>query len=183
MNELQIIKAQLALERQHVHEVSRACAFAMTKLAERGPTQALAGFREACVDYLVKTLAAFEVREQGYRELLARRFGADDPSRQAAEAALASEGTIRDTLAKLAAAVAKGATSQTWQDYLGYLEGPWSHRRDQLDALFSKQAKITDWRSVWAIDADSIYEERARYARVQATLPPGVDLTATAPHG
>ena len=41
----------------------------------------------------------------------------------------------------------------------------------KLDALLTRSVPVTQWRAVSGIDADSIFAERTRYARVKATLP------------
>lgn len=41
----------------------------------------------------------------------------------------------------------------------------------KLDALLTRNVPVTQWRAVSRIDADSIFAERTRYARVKATLP------------
>jgi len=40
-----------------------------------------------------------------------------------------------------------------------------------LEALLARNVPVTEWRAVSRIDADSIFAERARYARVKAALP------------
>jgi hypothetical protein len=42
---------------------------------------------------------------------------------------------------------------------------------EKLDALLARNVPVTEWRAVSRIDADSIFAERARYARVKAALP------------
>lgn len=42
---------------------------------------------------------------------------------------------------------------------------------EKLDARLVRNLPVTEWRALSRIDADSIFAERARYARVQATLP------------
>ena len=40
-----------------------------------------------------------------------------------------------------------------------------------IDALLTQNLPVTEWRARSGIDADSIFTERARYARVKATVP------------
>jgi hypothetical protein len=99
------------------------------------------------------------------------------------ETAFALPGTSREALAKLETAL--GATGGTdtatrWTDFLRFFSSAWSARRDEIDRLFERQAKISDWRTVSDIDADSIVDERNRYARVKATLPEGIEIQSTA---
>jgi hypothetical protein len=212
MNELELIRAQLSLERQHAAAVSHALSAAAAQGEDR--LTALDAFREASVDYLAWILSRFEEREQVFHDFVRARLSADDASRQTVESAFALRGTSREALAKLEAALGRGtsghgaagheaygapgqgspghvapthgapepgstsSSAARWADFLLFFDGPWSARRDALDKLFAKHARITDWRAVSAIDADSILDERNRYARVRATLPEGVELPA-----
>jgi hypothetical protein len=186
MNEVELIRGQLRVERQHAAEVSRACASALAGAAIQGAdaVAALEAFRQASVDYLVWILTRFEVREQVFHDLLRSRLPAEDPHRQAVEAALALPGTGREALAKLEAALGStgnaDGTAARWTDFLRFFSNSWSTRRDEIDRLFERQAKVTDWRTVSAIDADSIVDERGRYARVQAMLPVGIEIPPAA---
>jgi hypothetical protein len=162
MNEVQLIRAQLTLERQHATEVARA-------LAE---LSAIEPFRQTAVEYLAWVLSRFEERDQVFHDLLRSRFPANDPNRGTAEAALALPGSSRDALAKLETALESASGhGSAWQDFLHFFTGAWSTRRDEIDRLFERQAKVTDWRTVSDIDADSIVDERGRYARVSAARP------------
>lgn len=181
MNEVQLIRAQLSLERQHAAEVARACADALASSGPPGSERqaAVEAFRQAGVEYLAWILSRFEERDQVFHDLLRKRFAAEDPDRRAVEVALALSGSSREALTKLETAL-RGANESAWTDFLRFFSGAWSSRRDEIDRLFERQAKVTDWRTVSDIDADSIVEERGRYARVKATLPAGIEIpTAT----
>ncbi len=186
MNEVELIRRQLGVERQHAADVSRACADALAPgesrdLDRRAPLEA---FRQSSVDYLVWILSRFEEREQVFHDLLRSRFPEDHPDRRAVESALALQGTSREALAKLETALSTAGdsnkTASRWTESLQFFNGAWSARRDEIDRLFERQAKITDWRAVSAIDADSIVDERNRYARVKATLPAGIEMQPAA---
>ena len=164
MNEVQLIRAQLGLERQHAAEVVRLLAD-----GSKSPA-AVEAFQQAAVDYLAWILSRFEERDQVFHDLLRKRVAAEDPSRRAVEAALALPGSSREALTKLETALG-GANDSAWTDFLRFFGSAWSARRDEIDRLFERQAKVTDWRTVSGIDADSIVDERSRYARVKATLP------------
>jgi hypothetical protein len=89
-------------------------------------------------------------------------------------------------LAKLEAACAgtpasASADRQGWREFADFFNGVWSTRRDELDALLSTNSRTTDWRTLGGIDADSILEERRRYAQVSAQVPPGMSLAAKPP--
>ena len=200
MNEVELIRGQLTLERQHAAEVARACVSALATSAPQDTERlaTLEAFRQAGVEYLVWMLSRFEEREQVFHDLLRGRFPTEDPNRRAVEAALALSGTSREALAKLETALGSTVDSDSsavpagdslasrsvarWTDFLRFFSGVWSARRDEIDRLFERQAKVTDWRTVSGIDADSIVEERSRYARVNATLPAGIEMSSTASH-
>ena len=188
MNEVELIRGQLTLERQHAAEVARVCVSALAAGGSQGTERlaSLEAFRQAGVDYLVWMLSRFEEREQVFHDLLRGRFPTEDPNRRAVEAALALPGTSREALAKLETALGStvdpGSAAVPWTDFLGFFSGAWSARRDEIDRLFERQAKVTDWRTVSGIDADSIVDERSRYARVKATLPAGIEMSPTASH-
>ena len=178
MNEVELIRRQLGVERQHAADAARACANALATAASQDPDRltSLEAFRQASVDYLVWILSRFEEREQVFHDFLRTRLAADDPNRCAVVGAFALAGTSREALTKLETAL--GATGGTdtatrWTEFLRFFSSAWSARRDEIDRLFERQAKLADWRTVAAIDADSIVDERSRYARVKATLPEG----------
>src|SRR5215469_17715528 len=185
MNEVELIRHQLALERAHVGAVADSCANAM-----QGATRPLANadslgnFRRVCVEYLACVLAWFEERDQRLTDLLQARFVPTDPARRALEEVLVREGSSREVLAKLEAACADTTSSgsagrqQRWREFSEFFNGVWSTRRDALDALLSADSRVTDWRTFGGIDADTILEERRRYAQVCAHVPPGVILGA-----
>jgi hypothetical protein len=184
MNEVELIRAQLSLERQHADAVSHALSAAAAQGGER--LASIGAFREASVDYLAWTLSRFEEREQVFHDLIRARFAVDTPDRRSAEEVFALPGTSREALAKLEVALTKGPESHPppgaspWADFLRLFDGAWRARRDALDKLFTQHARIPDWRAMAAIDADSIFDERNRYARVRATLPSGIELPSTA---
>jgi len=181
MNEIELIRAQLSLERQHAADVSRACAsaFAAANSHTGDRLASLEAFRHAGVDYLIYILTRFEEREQVLRELFHSRF-AEGLNRQAADSALALTGSSREALAKLEIAVRSDADSVAhWTGFLHFFTDVWSPRRDELDKLFEPWAKVADWRAVSGIDADSIFNERRRYAQVREKLPAGIEMPAT----
>jgi hypothetical protein len=187
MNEVELIRAQLSLERQHAAAVSHALSAAAAQ--EGNHLTAVGAFREACVDYLAWVLSRFEEREQVFHDLVRTRMAAEDANRRAAEEVFALPGTSREALAKLEAALRDGSDSRPghgsrlWAEFLQFFDGAWRTRRDALDQLFARHARITDWRAMSAIDADSIFDERNRYARVRATLPVGIELPPTSSRG
>jgi len=184
MNEVELIRHQLALERAHVGAVADACANAMERDTGALATVDSPGdFRGACIEYLACVLAWFEERDQRLAELLEMRVGAAEPARRTFAEALARPGRSREALAKLEAACAGTTASGSagrpgWREFAEYFNGVWSTRRDALDALLATNSRATDWRTFGGIDADSILEERRRYAQVCAQVPPGMTLGA-----
>jgi hypothetical protein len=190
MNEIQIIRSQLNAERQRAGAIANAYLSALQRAEDNGVpgSPALQEFRQACVDYLASVLTWFEARDQRLADLTRARLILDDAARRAVEEVLARSGRGRETLEKLEAAcaaesVSRGALQASWQDFANYLAAVWGTRRDELDALLAANSRVTDWRSVAGVDADSILEERQRYARVCALLPAGVSLAAPAAAG
>jgi hypothetical protein len=179
MNEVELIRHQLALERAHLGAVATACANAMQdEAAAAAGGDSFGQFRRASVEYLACVLAWFEERDQRLTELLQARFAPNDPARRALEEVLARHGRSREVLAKLEAACpgSTAAGRQGWREFAEFFNGIWSTRRDALDALLASDSRATDWRTFAGIDADSILEERQRYAQVSALVPPGVVL-------
>ena len=172
MNEIELIRSQLRVERQHAEAVARACASGLVSIE---------AFRATGVEYLAWILTRFEEREQVFHDLVRKRFAVGDPHRQAVEVTLGSPGSNREALAKLEAALGASADSRTaalrWSEFQNFFARAWVTRRDEIDRLFQNQAKVTDWRTVSAIDADSIVDERTRWARVKATLPADAELS------
>ena len=171
MNEIELIRTQLSVERQHATAVARTCA---TTLASASMAS-IEPFRATGIEYLAWILARFEEREQVFHDLIRKRFGPTDPHRQAVDAALAATGSNREALTKLETALGASPDANTttlrWSEFLHFFIGPWSARRDEFDRLLQQHPKVTDWRTVSAIDADSIVDERTRWARVEATMP------------
>ena len=183
MNEIQLIRNQLALERAHASAVANACAAALPADGAEA-SESVGAFRRASVAYLACVLAWFEERDQRVVDLVQVRFAAADPVRRAFEEVLARPGRSRDALARLEAACRGSETSagtrgvQAWSAFSDYFNGVWSTRREALDALLASSNRAADWRALAGIDADSILEERRRYAMVVAQAPPGVTLHA-----
>ena len=183
MNEIQLIRTQLDTEREHAGMVARACAAVLGRGGAQPPASGspLEAFRQACVDYLVCVLAWFEERDRRLGALV-NGYGPEHPTRDALDEALARRGRSRDALEKLEAAFAQApgsaAPKNLWAEFAHFFDGPWSSRRDALDALLNANPRPGEWRQVSGIDADGILEERARYARIEESLPAGVSLAA-----
>ncbi len=187
MNEIEIIRSQLAVEQLHAAEVVNACAAVFGGIRAIAATSAATAlFREACVNYLVWVLARFEERDQTLSELLASR---PSPSASGAVAnaqhlssLIARPGTSREALSRLEAALAAGDSQMAqprWQEFACFFNSAWAPRRAALEGAVSEHLGVVDLRAVCAIDADSILDERNRYARVVAQLPAGTELRRT----
>jgi hypothetical protein len=177
MDEMQIIRQQLAVERRHLAAVAQACASALqganTPTPASGPT--LAQFQEACTQYLGCVLDWYQQRDARLQRLAAGLEPAD-PRCSPVHEILARSGGGGEALAQLAAAAADPAA---WNRFVQFLSGPWSGRRDALEQLLANDSRAADWRRISAIDADGILEERARFSRVAALVPAGVVLGAS----
>jgi hypothetical protein len=175
MNEIALIQGQLAAEKSRASAVAEACLRALER--EHGAAEAVGEFRSACVDYLVRVLAAFEERDQRLADVL--RALPTDGSRERLERALALPGRSRDALEKLQSACASppGALAlAAWRTFEHELVHGWGARREALAGLLAANTRVADWRAIGGIDADSIIEERRGYAQVCALLPAGVLL-------
>jgi hypothetical protein len=176
MNEIALIRAQLATERAHASQVAQvlAASAAGVRLAPDSP------FQSAAVGYLVWVLAEFEERDQRLLDLARARADGQEPNRAGLEQAVAQPGRGREALALLEAAVAgDGDRRSHWQAFTQYFNEVWSARRARIEAQLENSAPVADWRAVSGIDADSIIEERRRYAAVRAALPNGITLPAS----
>jgi hypothetical protein len=178
MNEIELIRQQLAAEREHACAAVRACATALERAAHTTPSAAasLADLCQATIAFVAATLTSFEERDLRLAELVRARLPPEDPARRALEEALARPGGNRELLEQLAAVSASGAAAgggsalATWRQVAHALEAEWRARREALDELFATRARVADWRRVGGIDADWILAERQRYARLQAQL-------------
>lgn len=186
MNELDIIRSQLAVEQAHAAEVANASAAPFGQSEAPSVSAATALFREACVSYLVWVLARFEERDQTLTELLASRQstpnGAVPASARALGSLIARPGTSREALSRLETALAAGESPSAraaWQEFARFFNSAWAPRRAALEGALAQHLGVADWRTVCAIDADSIFDERNRYARVVAQLPAGMELRRT----
>ena len=155
MNEIELLRTQLATERRHVSAAANACAAA---------TADAATVRAAGTHYLRCVLGWFEARDRRLGELLRARTDMDERARVGLEAALAQPGASDVALGKLTAAE-EGAGA--WQALAQFVGTAWGPRRDTLDALLGTLPRPADWRAIAGIDADSILEERRRFERLQ----------------
>jgi hypothetical protein len=176
MNELELIRTQLNAERRHAAAVANAGSLVLA--TQPDGLGAREEFREACVEYLVCVLAWFEERDRRVAQL-AHAWPREHPARAALDEVLARPGRSREALEKLEGAL-DGGDGAEWREFAHFFHALWSTRRDALDALLGAHVRVGDWRTLAGIDADTILEERVRYARVRAVAPDGVPLAAEA---
>lgn len=188
MNEIEFIRKQMETERRHIEGVAAACAVAIEQSMRARPLEkvALEDFCEACIDYLVHVMGRFRARDQVHYQLLYARLSPSSlEERTLLQHLEKSLNTGRTALAKLEHALAERRRNRmtakdlltVCQEYLGFLNDAFGVRRDRIQALFDKHYGVDEWRHASFIDADSILDERARYARVQAKLPAGIRLS------
>ena len=188
MDESAILRGQLATERIHATQVVNACRIVFG--AARKPPAQSGAFREASVGYLAWVLSRFEQRDQLLGELItasrAAAPGTPEASVPAELAELAArEGTSRQALTRLESALSAASPElarAAWQAFGQFFDTLWCARREAIEGQLARLARIASWRAVSAIDADSILEERARYAQVAERLPPGVTLLGDTEH-
>ncbi|HEX4267917.1 MAG TPA: hypothetical protein VHY36_08535 [Steroidobacteraceae bacterium] len=163
MNELEIIRSQIAVEQAHAAEVANAL------------PEATAPSREACVSYLVWVLARFDELDQTLLELLSSRQSSANGAVAANARHLAGligrPGTSREALSRLEAAL--GATESAaahtgWQEFVRFFNSAWVPRRAALEGALAQHLSVADLRTISAIDADSMLEERKLHARAVA---------------
>jgi hypothetical protein len=186
MNEIEIIRSQLAREHSHATEVAHACAAVLgSRSSTAAAPEAAAPFREACVSYLVWALARFEERDQTLAELLGARASpagtaAAQRTRQLGDL-LSRPGRSREALSRLEGALAAAdpaAAQARWAEFDQFFDSAWAPRRAALEQALEQHLSVEEWRAIGAIDADSILEERERHARLIAQLPAALPARA-----
>ena len=183
MNEIELIRTQLTTERAHAGRVARACVAALGEAQPPG-AGATEAFRDTCVSYLVWVLTRFEQRDQLLAELLQGLSGDCRGPREGTVPVelgdiAARPGTSREALTKLEAAlgaVSPDAARRAWSVFGHFFESAWSERRLAIEQHLARLPGTLHWRTVCVIDADSILEERMRYASVARQLPKGIPL-------
>lgn len=135
MNELDIIRAQLAREAVHVGETLRILA----RRADQG-TSSRPELLEACATYLQFALTRLDagVCAEAQQQLLAARAGSGSDA------------------------------ARLWRRFAEFFELEWSKRQVRIEAATNLDGSIAAWRAAAPIDADSILQERERYARITA---------------
>jgi hypothetical protein len=188
VNELEFIRHQVSTERRHMAAVRSACSAA---LALPAAGRAGTDFLLACASYLVFVVGRFNAQDQAHCDLLRPRLPADaardratldDLDRTLADSRQALE-ALAATLRRREAAPDESedaALVAGLRSYLSFYSNVLASRRHALQHLFDAHYSVAEWRAASAVDADSILEERQRYARVASLLPDGIALAALA---
>ena len=70
----------------------------------------------------------------------------------------------------LAVPAAAQANQERWREFLQAFSHQATKHFAAVDELLTRNIPVTEWRARSRIDADSIFTERTRYARVKATV-------------
>ncbi|MBS0364782.1 MAG: hypothetical protein JSR67_03035 [Proteobacteria bacterium] len=159
MDEIQLLRGQIAGERQRTGSVAAA-------LQRKLRLNALDDGAAPWIAYLSAALASFAARDKRLAALLQQwppgRGGAD--TLRAALAQPPGSGQLRKRFTPLAALPLTGADNcATWNDLLEQIAGAWQQRGAQLESGLAAHARVMEWRAWSGIDADSIMAERERY--------------------
>ena len=161
MDELAILRDQVATERRHLAALHKAC---RTALQAGGHAAGLVDTCRVAAAYLVYSARRLHAQDQAHCLLLRPRVSPVDAT------SLALLDDLEDTLQRSRAALA-------WLDFIDNVLGK---RRHSLEHLFREHYTIDDWRASSCVDADSILEERERFAAVCAAFPSGLEPEAGA---
>lgn len=183
MNESEIVRGQLTTERIHAAQVANACVAVFGGQRDE-PPGAPTAFRDTSVSYLVWVLSRFEQRDQLLAEFIERRRSAaerasDDTAPPEPGAFAAQDGTSRQALERLESALTAATPDSgraAWQAFGQFFNTLWCTRREAIEQYLARLPRVAEWRAVCAVDADSIVEERTRYAQVAEHLPAGITL-------
>jgi hypothetical protein len=154
MNEIALIRTQLALERAHLRDIATASAAPGDSPARR--------------EYLQRVLGWFAARDERLEELLRAPDGFAEAARPALAQALAARGGSREALRRLPDADTAGI-ADAWRAFAQFMAGEWDSRRERLEALLAHESRAATWRTMAGIDADTVLEERACYARARTS--------------
>jgi hypothetical protein len=175
MDELAILRDQVAIERLHLAALKKACRAAL----QAGDDAA--GLAETCraaTAYFLYSTRRLHAQDQAHCLLLRPRVPRTDTASHALLDDL--EQTLqrsRTALRDLEASVDPVAGTRAWLDFIDDVLGK---RRHRLEHLFREHYTIDDWRASACVDADSILEERERFAAARAAFPPNLAPEAEA---
>jgi hypothetical protein len=181
-SEIERLRAQVSLERRHMAEVKNACRAALAAGLDEATLEV---FCTHCADYLTFIMPRFNAQDRAHCELLRPRLTPEDesfrPVLEDLEATLRMRQVRIDELARALQARRAGKLSAAdfiaaCRTYVDYFETVLAKRRHVIYPLFEKHYGAEEWRKASFIDADSIRKERERYARLEESLPAGVEL-------
>ena len=174
MNELEFIREQVRLERQHMAEVRQALESALATDAT------LTEFCQSAARYLVFVVQRFNAQDQIHCDQLGPRLDPNDAANSESLRSLAATlARSRAAIAELESALGADAVTTLPREcrrYLQFYRTELSTRKNVLYPLLVLHYDIGDWRRASLVTADSILTERELYAAVQARLPQGVEL-------
>lgn len=202
MNELEFIRSQVSTERRHMGAVRTAATNVLAQEGAAASESAQVEFLLACASYLVFIVQRFAAQDRAHCRLLRPRLPDNastdrqtlDELEQVLDACDAEIAVLRGAMqggemGESGDNVQLARSAQSAQDsispqgliaalraYLSFHANVLGSRRHALRHLFDAHYSIADWRATSSVNADSILEERARYARVQELLPEGIEL-------
>ncbi len=175
MDELAILRGQVATERRHLAAVKNACRAA---LQAGGDATRLADTCRAATGYFSYNVRRLHAQDQAHCLLLRPRVPRSDSANH--ELLDAVEGAIQRSRTALQALEAAPDPVAGVRDYIDFIDGVLAKRRHSIEHLFRTHYTIDDWRAASFVDADAILEERERFATLHAAFPPGVTLDGSA---
>lgn len=157
MNEAQLIRAQLAAEREHLREVASLCAAAHTRIhqAEISPY-----FINSCINYLLFSMNKERTRSAALLECSSRAHEkAGNDLRRALSLVTDALGELQARSTARSVATDARQTLEELERCTALVDRLIDSRLD-LETLAEREYSIVDWRRVAHVDADSILEER-----------------------
>lgn len=171
MDELALLREQLALERDHRGAVRHA---ARAALEARYDPEHLQLFAVCALEYLLWSGSRGVAQDGSRLRLLKARTASSGTSDHAL---LDSHATTLDEPTRAVVLLkAAGDPVERLRAYLALPESAHLSGRPLPDGALERYLRIEDWRELAGIDADSILEERERFERLRRALPGGVSL-------
>lgn len=168
MDELAILRGQVATERRHLIAVKAAC---RTALSAGRATTGVDDFARVAGDYLLYLGRRLLAQDHAHAVLLRPRLAPGDTASHQLLDDL--EATLKQLRAALQALDGEPDRAAGLFDYLEFVDCVLAKRRHALEPLLAAHYSIEDWRAASFVDADSILEERERHAACQAAAPAG----------
>ncbi|MBV6415686.1 MAG: hypothetical protein CMLOHMNK_00199 [Steroidobacteraceae bacterium] len=168
MDELAILRDQVATERRHLAAVKKACRAA---LQAGGGAQRLTDTCRAAASYLAFGARRLHAQDHAHCVLLRPRVPRGDTANHALLDDL--EQTLKQLQGALQSLEAAADPVAGIGAYLDFIDNVLARRRHNLEHLFRTHYTIDDWRAASLVDADSILDERERFAAVRAAFPAG----------